>query len=223
LNLGINSGIDANYNSDNYRYGSTGSVQYPNGSTDDDDLARKISYGYARKDKIWRNIFWNNDSMAKHIRKNSNNTGSLAVLPDETSSGILHLDLDGSYMLKIVEFDATIYTATKELKIKSTVGTSSLTGAIGYLQSDLSVATGSSNAKIFDLKNKNYGIFLTDSGSVGDFLKYKYYFTNQSGSIVYTVPIDDSDPYQIVYYGNDIVIDSENRYVSKEQEIIKPK
>jgi hypothetical protein len=223
LVLGGDTGIDANFDSDDYRYDSTGSVQYPDGSVDDDDLARKISYGYARKDKIWRNVFWNTDTSAKRIRENPNNTGALAIFPDQTGTGILHLDLDGSYMLKIVEFDAATYAATKELRIRSTVSASSLTGAIGYLQADLSVATGSSHARIFDLKNKNYGIFLTDSGSLGDFLKYKFSFANQSGNLVYTVPIDDSDPYQIVYYGNDIIIDSENKMISKEQEIIRPK
>lgn len=223
LALGSQSGIDANFNSDDYRYSSTGSVHYPNGAVDDDDLARKISYGYVRKDKIWRNVFWNNISMAEHIRKNSNNTGSLALFPDQTSTGILHLDLDSSYQLKIVEFDATTYSTTKELRMRNTVSMSSLTGAIGYLQSDLSVATGSINAKIFDLKNKNYGIFLMGSGSTGDFLKYKYHFANQSGSLVYTVPLDDSDLHQMTYYGNDIIIDSENLYIPKEQEIIMPK
>jgi hypothetical protein len=61
------------------------------------------------------------------------------------------------------------------------------------------------------------------SGTTWDFLRYKYYFKNQSGSMVYTVPIDDSDPYQMVYYGGDIILNSDNLYIGKEQEIIQPK
>jgi hypothetical protein len=141
LVIGNISGIDANFNSDDYRNSSTGTIQYPNGSKDDDDLARIISYGYVRKDKIWRNIFWNTPGMAQRIRKNTNNTGALAALPDATATGMLYLDLDSSYQLKIVEFDANTYANTKELRIKNTVRTSSATGAIGHLQADLSVAS----------------------------------------------------------------------------------
>ncbi len=41
--------------------------------------------------------------------------------------------------------------------------------------------------------------------------------------MIYTVPLDDSDSNQITYFGSDIIIDSDNRYVAKEQEIIQPK
>lgn len=223
LSLGSLSGIDAHFNSDNYQPYSTGSIQYPGGYTEDDDLARKIVYGYVRKDSIWRNVFWNTSTTASKIRKNSNNTGALAIFPDQTSSGMLRLDLDTAYSIKIVEINPTAYTNTKEIRIQSTLNTTSSTGAIGYLQSDLSVSSGSTNAKLFDLKNKNYAIFLSSSGSASDFLKYKYYFTNQSGSLIYTVPLDDSNPYQMTYYGNDIIIDADNLYVPKEQEMTRPK
>lgn len=223
LTLGALSGIDANFNSDNYQPYSTGSVQYPSAYEEDDDLARKIVYGYVRKDNIWRNVFWNTATTADKIRKNSNNTGSLAVFPDQTSSGMLRLDLDTGYSIRIIELEPAAYTGSKEIRIQNTLTTSSNTGSIGYLQTDMSVSSGSTNAKLFDLKNKNYAIFLSSSGSASDFLKYKYYFENQSGSMVYTVPLDDSNPYQMTYYGNDIIIDDENIYIPKEQEMTRPK
>jgi len=103
------------------------------------------------------------------------------------------------------------------------VSITSHTGAIGYLQNDLSVSSGTTHARVFDLKNKSYAIFLASSGALGDFLKYKYYFTNGSGSMIYTVPLDDASPNQMVYYGNNIIMDAEGLYVTKEQEFIRPK
>ncbi len=41
--------------------------------------------------------------------------------------------------------------------------------------------------------------------------------------MIYSIPIDDSDPYKIIYYGNDIIIDSENKLIGKEQEMVRPK
>ena len=43
------SGIDMNYNSDNYSSNSTGSTVYPSSYQDDDALAREITYGYVRR------------------------------------------------------------------------------------------------------------------------------------------------------------------------------
>jgi hypothetical protein len=217
------SGLDKNYNSDNYQSNSTGSTEYPGRFLDDDDLARKISYGYIRRNGVWQNIFWNNYLFDAQIRKNENNTGALAQFPDTTSTGMLQIELDGAYSMKVVEFDPDTYLGTKELKIESTLNTTSSTGAIGYLQSNMSVSTGTTNAKIFDLKNKNYGIFVSGSGSSTTYLKYKFSFVNQSGSLIYTVPLDDSDPYQMTYYGSDIMIDTENNYITKQQEITRPK
>lgn len=223
LNLGGLSGIDANGNSDNYRSSSTGSIEYPNTYTDDDDLARKVTYGFVRKDGIWRNIFWNTTKTSEIIQKNTNNTGATAILPNQTSSGMLRLDLDSAYQLKILEVNSNLYNNTKEFRIISNISVTSHTGAIGYLQNDLSVSSGSINAKLFDLKNTSYAIFLSSSGTTGDFLKYKYYFTNGSGSMIYTVPLDDASPNQMIYYGNDIIVDADGLYITKEQEFIRPK
>lgn len=190
---------------------------------DDDDLARKITYGYIRKDGLWRNIFWNTDTSAQKIRKNSNNTGSLVIFPDQTVSGMLRLDLNSSYNLKIVEINSELYKESKEIRILNSINSTSNTGAIGYLQNDLSVSSNTANAKLFNLKENNYAIFLSSTGTTADFLKYKYYFTNQTGSIIYTVPLDDSLPDQMAYYGNTIIIDTDGSYIGKEQEFIRPK
>lgn len=223
LTLGWLSGIDANGNSDNYRSSSTGVVEYPNTYTDDDDLARKVTYGFVRKDGIWRNIFWNTAKTAEVIQNNTNNTGATALLPSQTSSGMLRLDLDSSYQLKILEVNSSLYNSTKEFRIISSVSIASNTGAIGYLQNDLSVSSGTTNAKLFDLKNTSYAIFLSSSWAIGEYLKYKYYFANESGNMIYTVPLDDARPNQMIYYGNDIIVDTEGLYITKEQEFIRPK
>lgn len=70
---GVFSNLDINRNSDNFQASSTGTLVYPNGQSDDDDLARKTIYGYVKKDMGWYNIFTMNSSIRKYIANNSFN------------------------------------------------------------------------------------------------------------------------------------------------------
>lgn len=54
-------------------------------------------------------------------------------------------------------------------------------------------------------------------------MKYKITGETPTGSGIYLVPLDDSDPNFIKYLGNDILISSQNEYISKQFEIIEPK
>ena len=160
-NTGVLSGIDGNGNSDDFRAGSTGMVQYPNGYADNDDLARKTAYGYIRKDSGWRSVYWNSPMTLSYIRANSNNTGALALFPDVAGNYYLSLDVDHAFSLRIIEFDTTSYANSKELKMLNSVTATFPEGRIGYLQSDLSFATTMTAAKPFDLKDHMYGVFLS--------------------------------------------------------------
>jgi hypothetical protein len=90
---------------------------------------------------------------------------------------------------------------------------------------DLSLSGAKTGAKIFDIKNKDYAIFLSFSGNLTntgiDFLKYKITMENENGSGVYITPLDDSGTGIIKYLGTDIIIDRDNDYRYKQFEIIK--
>lgn len=206
---GLMSGIDINANSDDARPYSTGTIAYPDGHIDDDDLARKTIYGYIRKDSDWRLVYWNNPDTAKYIRNNTNNTGSLAVFPDATSTGNLYLDVNSPFLMRIVYFNSGSFVESKDMRIEGSTDTSYSFGQIGYFKTDNSFSSGTLGAKSFDLANKNFAIFLSGSGTSIEFLRYKLSFTNASGSLVYINPLDDSDLYMLKYLGSDIIVDEE--------------
>lgn len=158
---GLMSGIDLNANSDDARPYSTGTISYPDGVIDDDDLARKTIYGYIRKNSGWRLVYWNNPDTIKYIHANANNTGSLAVFPDTTSNGNLYLDVDAAFSVRVVDFNTGSYLATKDLRIESSADTAYPYGQIGYLKNDNSISSGSLNKKSFDLANRNFAVFLS--------------------------------------------------------------
>jgi uncharacterized protein YciU (UPF0263 family) len=76
----------------------------------------------------------------------------------------------------------------------------------------------------FNLRDNNYGIFLSYSGAnlgIADFLSYKLRFTDASGSGIYIVPIDDSDAWFYYFLGNDMIIDSETNFIAKQMKLTK--
>ncbi len=220
-NTGALSGIDANANSDDCRYSSTGTLAYPDNKMDDDDLARKVMYGYVRNNSGWRLVYWNTPTVTSYIHKNLNNTGSLALFPDSSVYASIYLDADAPFSIKIVEFDSGSYLKTKDLRPQSVLEKTFTGGQIGYLQNDLSFFSGSTNTLKFDLKSHNYGIFLSGTGADGSFLRYQFSMKDPSGTPFYINALDDSDANVLKYLGNDIIIDSENHFSSKEYEVTR--
>ncbi|MCK9272270.1 hypothetical protein M0P65_01870 [Candidatus Gracilibacteria bacterium] len=218
----IYSGIDSNYDSDNYKINSTGSINYPDNYADDDTLGRKTIYGYINSDKTFSNIFWNNYKTNEYIRNNPNNYDNQNVVIGNTSSGVLFLDVNFPYSLKIIEFNKDNFIQKNELvKIKQWVGIGN--SGSGYISLDgndiLSLENLSSSGAIFDFKNKNYAIFLAYNSDTipTTLLKYKLNAQDENGMGVYINPINDSDPANIRYLGSDIIIDNA-KFISKVME-----
>lgn len=218
LLLNSNSGGSA-YDNDDFFY--TNSTW----STDDDDLARKTLYGYIKKNIGWYNGFIINTPIRKYITGNIFNSGSNSVIASDTQTGYLRLDIDNPYNIKIVELDKVLFDSIKELRILTGATASFSTGGIGWIMPDLSLTGLKSQAKVFDLKNKDYALFLSFSGNLTntwvDFLRYKLTMENENGSGVYIVPIDESWTGIIKYLGEDIIIDREGDYRYKQFEIVK--
>lgn len=182
------SDIDGDLNSDDYRSGSTGSVLYPSGYADDDADARIFAIGMVRHDSGWNNVFWNHPRSNAVIENNPNNDDSQYAKLPSTSSGYLHLDIDRPFSLKIVEFDAEEYRESGRLVRTSSEERTSMSGAIGYVQNDLSLSgtrIPGDDARTFDFANRQYAVFVAYSTSDPEgvtHLKYRLSAENESGS-----------------------------------------
>ncbi|EKD29697.1 MAG: hypothetical protein ACD_78C00314G0002 [uncultured bacterium (gcode 4)] len=221
------SGLDSNYNSDDYRPISSLNTPYPAGYTDDDDLGRRILYGYVKKDAGWYSAFNINTPLRKYIASNTFNTGGYSEVIGATATGYIRLDIDNPYNIKIVEFDKTIFEQTKELRFVSGSEASFSTGGIGWIMPNLSLSgtAPASDRRVFDFQNRDYALFLSFSGNILnsaiDFLKYQITMANASGSGLYIVPLDDTGFGMIKHLGFDIVIDSEQDYRYKQFEVVR--
>jgi len=218
----IYSGIDSNYDSDNYKINSTGSINYPDNYADDDTLWRKTIYWYINSDKTFSNIFWNNYKTNEYIRNNPNNYDNQNVVIWNTSSWVLFLDVNFPYSLKIIEFNKDNFIQKNELvKIKQWVWI--WNSGSWYISLDwndiLSLENLSSSWAIFDFKNKNYAIFLAYNSDTipTTLLKYKLNAQDENWMWVYINPINDSDPANIRYLWSDIIIDNA-KFISKVME-----
>ena len=222
---GVFSNLDLDRNSDNFQASSSGTFLYPDGQSDDDDLARKIIYGYIKKNTSWQNSFLMNTPIRKYIASNPLNATPTAITADSTQTGYLRLDIDNPYAIQVLEFNKTIFDSTKELQVITGSTASFSTGGIGWIMPDLSLSSIKTGAKIFDLKNKDYAIFLSFSGNLTntgvDFLKYKMSMENEYGTGVYIVPLDESSNGVIKYLGTDIIIDRDKDYRYKQFEVVR--
>jgi len=214
-------GYDDDANSDDYRSGSTGSVVYPDLYWDDDSLARTYIYGYASPDADWVNIFWSNSQTNQYIETNTNNDNSIYTKAS-TASWHIYLDLDRPFDLRVVEFDRTSYEAFNQLKPVSTTEYSSGSGALWYIQADLTLSGSTASAYEFDFPNQDYAIFVNNTWT--GVLFYQISSTDLlSGSGIYINPMKDDEPDIIRILGNDILINDQGRYLSKQSEIISGK
>lgn len=73
------------------------------------------------------------------------------------------MDIDNPYSIKITEFDKISFDNIKKLRSLTESSASFSTGGIGWIMPNLSLSGSKNGAKVFDLKNKDYAIFLSFS------------------------------------------------------------
>ena len=211
---------DDDSNSDDYRTGSTGSIDYPDWYGDNDSLARTLLYWYASPDAQWVNIFWNNYKTKQYIEDNSNNDDDIYGKAS-TSSWYIYVDADRSFDIRVVEFDTQAYSDFNQLRPISSIEFRSPTGAWWYIQADASLSVVPSEWYQFDFPNKDYAIFINNTWS-GVLLYQVSSIDIVSWSGLYINPIKD-DTTIIRTLGNDIHIDQQGNYISKQTELITAK
>lgn len=216
-------GIDDDFNSDNYLVSSSWAINYPSLYADDDGDARKLLYGYANPGVGFVNMMWNNSETLTYIENNPNNSDTLTEkIGSMTSSGVLFLDINQDYKLKLYTLDREIFNTSKEIIPLEVYESPNSLWGVGYLQNN-SGELGLSFEKtgdefLFDFTNNDYALFVSNN-STGSLL-YTINAQTESGTGVYINPIDDSDDVVIKILANDIIIDNEWRFLYDQFEVI---
>lgn len=214
--------IDDDLDSDNYKVNSTGTTDYPNSYQDDDVLPRRTMYFYLPPDSGFVNIFFNNQQTANFIAWNPNNSDLLNKNIWDVSSARVYLDIDKDFWIKVVRFSKARFDASNELIALDSLSTENNYAGIGFIQDSGTVSTWwltpTGSEYDFDFTNNYYAIFLKNY-STGTLLFQMRAYTS-TGAWIYINPIDDSDSTVTRYLWNDIIIDSEGRYIYNQFEIV---
>ncbi len=219
-------GYDDDFNSDDYRAGSSGSLLYPDGYQDDDVDARKLLYGYAIPLWGFTNMMWSNQEIRDYIASNPNNTDGInELLGTMTGLGYAYMDINQRHTLRLYQFDKTVFDATRELLPISVYESLESFWDVWYLQEDAGVlsisTTKTGNEFEFDFATYDYGLFVRNNSTWA--LLYSLNIETQTGTGVYINAIDDSDDSFIKVLANDIIIDNEWRFLTEQFEVIGTK
>ena len=224
--------FDDNFNSDDYVIwswiSSTWSIiYYPNWFSDDDAVPRKtIFWSIAAKEENM-NIFWNNYLTNNFISNNTNNDDIYNVKIWDVTNGYMYLDLYNTswsnlFDMKLVVFDRSQYQNNNSLLPISSIKWVWISGTVWYIQnnsSNLSLSkTITWNEYVFDFKNNDYAIFL--SNNTDGNLVYKLSSETNTWTWIYINSIDDSGTWVISVMSNHIVIWIDNNYIWENIEII---
>jgi len=212
--------IDDDFNNDDYKVLGGSWTYYPDDYQDDDVIPRKVIYGYVDSWVWYQNIFWLNTKVGDIIAENTNNDDTLNKKIGETSTGYLFLDINKEYAIKMTLFDRYAYEDFWELRpIEVLDGTGA--ASIGYLQYDGTLSGSLTNAYKFDFQSNDYALFLKNFWTWALFFTLKWY--TDDGTEIYINSLDDSDDNVVRYFGNDILISEDKRYLSEELELFYEK
>lgn len=91
-----------------------------------------------RMDSGWNNVFWNNAKTNAYVERNPYNSDSVNAKISATSTGFLFFDVDRPFSIKVVEFDTGAFLESGELRRVASDERTNSSGALGYVQNDLS-------------------------------------------------------------------------------------
>ena len=158
------------------------------------------------------------------IDENTNNNDNLNIKIWDVDSWVLHFDIDKPYFIKLVMFNKNKYIATNELVSLWTLDWSGLAW-IWYLQNNAWVLSLSGwitwNEYVFDFLNNDYALFIKNNWTGA--LLYQVTWETTTGTWIYITPIDDSDSEIVRYIWNEILLDTDSRFVAKQTELIYKK
>jgi len=201
-------GIDDNFDSDNFSVSSTWATMYPDWYLDNDSDAKLLNYWYALEGSWLYNALWTNSKMKQYINGNTNNdVGSYQKIWN-TSSWYLNVDINGDHTLYLYRIDPDVYDESTELVVQELITGTGQTWWVGYLQDDLSIASGTWSAYGFDFINNDYALFIENTWS----WTLLYQITAESastGNSIYINALDDSQDNIYSYLGSHLLVNNE--------------
>lgn len=211
-------GYDDNFNSDNYLWNSTWSIDYPDGYSDQDDWAGKMQYWYVLEDSGLYNIFWSNSAISSFIDNAVDDTAYFAKVWD-VSSGHLHLDIDSDFRIVLYEIDKSRYNETKELYVTNSHFWTGQIANIWYLQNDMTLSTSiDTNTFDFNFQTTDYALFLENTSS-GALLYRLTWEQAGTGTWIYLNPLDMWDTSVYSYLWSHVLVDDEQRLIADQFEV----
>lgn len=208
--------IDDNFNSDDYKVWSTGSILYPDWYIDDDVLVRKVIYWELLSWNEYKSIFWNNSETSLFINNNSNNNDIYHEKIWDVDLWYMLLDVNWNYDLKLVKFDKNKFDTNKELYNLESLIWLNLSWS-WYIQENSWVlwlsTTKTWNEYSFDFQNNDYALFLRNSWETT--LIYSLSWESLTWSWIYINPLDDSWD-KLEYLWNDIHISDDWDFIYKQ-------
>lgn len=161
----------------------------------------KTNISWITRSNNYENIFYINDEIINYISWNTlNQTNTWNIFINNSNWSYLNLKANWEYNLKIVEFNKENFNKNSSLKAQIESSFTWIMLSDGFLNNDwtFSVSTWSLS-KEFDLKNKDYAIFLK-SKNIN--LIYELYFLDKdSWKKIYIYPIlDDTTNLKIMSY-----------------------
>lgn len=211
-------GYDDDFDSDNYNISSSWSLYYPDNYEDNDADSKLLSYGYIIEDSGLFNVFWNNIKSKAYIRSNQNNINANHAVPWDVSSGYLYLDINKAHKIVLYRINPTVYNESNELIIEELLTWTWQAAGVWYLQDDLSIGTGTTDAYDFNFSSNDYALFVENTSS-GALLYQIRWEVASSGSWIYINPLKDDDPILFEYLGWHMLIDDNGRLIWDQFEV----
>jgi hypothetical protein len=218
--VGWNDNIDDNFNSDDYKVGSTWSILYPGWFQDDDVIPRLTIFWDVRDSKVYQNIFWSNYKTNAFIDKNTNNNDGLNLKMWDITDWNLYLDFFSDsknikFDLKLYEFDHNAYKNDNTLLLNKSYEIKDLTMNSWFIQygwgSLWLSTTRTVNTFPFDFKNKDYALFVINK--LPSNLSYRITWESSTWTWLYINPIDDSLTWSIESLSNHMIIWDEKNFI----------
>ena len=214
-------GIDDNFDSDNYTIFSSWSTLYPDVFIDNDVDARMNNYGYVVENSGPYNVLWTNKLMQDYIDSNTNNADGYHSTLSATGSWYLYVDIAASHKASLYKISKQDYINTNEIIVLDELIWEDQAANIWYFQDDMSIASGTGSAYVFDFINHDYALFLENTSTWALLYQIRAFDVN-SGSGVYLTALVDDDDSVFSYFGNHVLID-DGRLIGTQLEIFELK
>ncbi|MDA9129356.1 hypothetical protein N9J72_02675, partial [Candidatus Gracilibacteria bacterium] len=101
--------------------------------------------------------------MQEYIEDNTNNVDVLHTTPNVAENGYLYLDLNASHIITLFEISKNDYSQTRELRVTSQLQSEEQGANLGYLQTDMTLASGTGSAYTFDFLTHDYALFVENT------------------------------------------------------------